>query len=198
MRASWRKNALLLMALTLPVTALPAQQVNQAELAAQAADAVAGRPQISPEQRQQMRELRRGARDQAAIIRHDQTLSPEQKEQKLHELRATTREKMKAVLTPEQQAQIKQMRASRRERVADKLGLTQDQRGKLKELAKSTRAQRRSVLNDSSLSNDQKRAQLAQIRESAKVQRASILTPEQLAQMQQMRRHGRHGMHMER
>jgi Spy/CpxP family protein refolding chaperone len=202
MRGRWTKNALLLMALTLPVTALPAQQMKQpaaepAAQTAQAADLSANRPQLSPEQKKQMRDLRLTARDQAAIILHDPALSPEQKQYKLHELRRTTREKMQAVLTPEQQAQMKQMRAARRHRIADKLGLSADQRTKLKELAKSTRQQRRSVLNDSSLSNDQKMAQLAQIRESAKSQLATILTPDQLAQMQQMRRHRRHrvGMH---
>jgi Spy/CpxP family protein refolding chaperone len=202
MRGRWTKNALLLMALTLPVIALPAQQVNQppAEPAAQsapAAQAPAGRPQLSLEQKKQLRKLRFDARDQAAVIRHDPALTPEQKAQKLQELRLQTREQMRAVLTPEQQAQFEEMRATRRQRMADELGLTQDQRSKLKDLKQSVRQQRQSVLNDSSLSNAQKRAQLKQIRQSAKSQLATILTPDQLAKMQQMRRERGHrrGMH---
>lgn len=201
MHGRWTKSALLLMALTLPVTVLSAQQRSQpaeqaAAQTAPAANASATRPQLTVAQKRQIRYLRRTARDQAAIIRHDRSLTPEQKARRLRELRASTREKVKAVLTPEQREQIKQMRAARRHRMAEELGLTAEQRGKLRQLARSTRHQRRSVLNDGSLTNDQKLAKLRQIRQLAKTQLASILTPEQMAKMRQMRRQRGHRMRM--
>ncbi len=66
----------------------------------------------------------RSARDQAAIIRNDQTLTAEQKQAKLKALRASTREQMKSVLTPEQQKAFADRRAAAKANFAAKLGLT--------------------------------------------------------------------------
>jgi Spy/CpxP family protein refolding chaperone len=103
---------------------------------------------------------------------------------KLKELRASTRQQMKSVLTPEQQNAF----AARRADFAAKLGLTADQRTKLKDLFRSNRRQRLAVLNTPALTNAQKQAQLAQIRQASQSQLATILTPEQLEKFHQMRR----------
>jgi Spy/CpxP family protein refolding chaperone len=135
-----------------------------------------------------MSDLRSAARDQAAIIRNDQTLTAEQKQSKLKELHASTREQMKSVLTADQQKAF----AARREAFAAKLGLTTEQQSKMKDLFASTRQQRQAVLTNSALSNEQKQAQLSQIRQTSKAQLATILTPEQLAKMQQARKMHHH------
>jgi Spy/CpxP family protein refolding chaperone len=186
MRGTWIKNSVLLLGMTLSGVALLAQQAAPPapETATQTTADVTAKPQLSAEQRKQMRELRLAARDQAAIIRHDQTLSPEQKMAKLKELRASTRQQMKSVLTPEQQNAF----AARRADFAAKLGLTADQRTKLKDLFRSNRRQRLAVLNNPALTNAQKQAQLAQIRQASQSQLTTILTPEQLEKFHQMRR----------
>ncbi len=131
-------------------------------------------------------------RDQAAIIRHDQTLTAEQKAAKLKELRASTREQMKSVLTPAQQQAFADRRAARKANFAAKVGLSADQQAKLKSLFQSTHQQRQAVLNNTSLTNEQKQAQLSQIRQASQAQLATILTPEQLAKFHQMRRKWAH------
>jgi Spy/CpxP family protein refolding chaperone len=201
MHGTWMKNTVLLLGMTLAGTALLAQQTtpdatspatSQATVAPGAASKT-GALQLTVEQKKQFHELRRSARDQAAIIRHDQSLTGDQKMAKLKALRASTREQMKAVLTPAQQTAFAERRAAHQAKVAAKLGLTADQQSKLKELFVSSHQQREAVLTNASLSNDRKLAQLSQIRQTKKAQLAMILTPEQMAKFQQMRREHRHG-----
>lgn len=200
MRGTWMKNTVLLLGMSLAGTALLAQQTTP-EAAAPAASTqstasaagTTGALQLTVEQKKQMRELRLSARDQAAIIRNDQSLNSDQKMAKLKALHASTREQMKTVLTPAQQTIVANRRAERQAKFAAKLGLTPDQQSKLKELFASNRQQRQAVLTNASLTNDQKMAQLSQIRATNKAQLATILSPEQLAQFQQMRRAHRHG-----
>lgn len=190
-RGNWIKSAVLMTGMMLTGVALVAQDAS-----APAPDAAtqnsAPAVQLSVTQKQQLREMRLSARDQAAVIRNDQTLTPAQKQAKLKDLRASTREQMKGVLTPAQQQAFAQRRDAFRARMASKLGLTADQQSKLQALRQSNRQQRQSVLTNASLSNDQKLAQLSQIRQSSQSQLATILTPDQLQQMQQMRMHRMH------
>jgi len=202
MRGIWIKSAVLMVGMTLSGTALLAQQATAPvpEATTQSAasatgnvGSVTGKPQLTAEQKKQLRDLRSTARDQAAIIRNDQTLTAEQKQAKLKALRASTREQMKSVLTPEQQKVMAGRRAAIKANLAAKLGLTADQQSKLMDLRRSTRQQRQAVLKNSSLTNEQKQAQLSQIRQASQAQLATILTPEQLEKFHQMRRHWKQG-----
>jgi periplasmic protein CpxP/Spy len=205
MRGSWITSAVLMLGMTLTGAALQAQQASEPAASPAPQAAASGhctmhhhsaRLQLSPEQKKQLRQLHLTARDQAAIIRNDQTLTPAQRRAKLKELRASTRQQAMAVLTPEQQNKLAEMRAERQARVAEKLGLTADQQGKLKELFRSTIQERQSVLASTTMTNDQKLAQLKEIRKNAKQQLAQILTPDQLQKFHEMRRHRMHRRHM--
>ena len=193
MRKTWIKSTVLLLGLSLGGAALVAQQnVSSAQgTTVQSASTVA-RPQLTAEQKKQLGGFRATARDQAAIIRNDQTLTADQKQARLKELRANTRQQMKSVLTPEQQTAFVNRRAVAKARLAEKLGLTHDQQSKMKDLFVSTQQQRQAVLKNASLTNDQKQAQLSQIRQASKAQLATILSPEQLVKFQQMRKMHRH------
>ncbi len=193
MRAIWITNAVLMMGMTLSGAALLAQQAAAPapDTTTQSAAGSTARPQLTAEQKQQLRDLRSSARDQAAIIRSDQSLNAEQKQAKLKALHASTREQMKSVLTPEQQKAFAERRAAAKANFAAKLGLTADQQTKLKGLRESTHQQRQAVLANTALTNEQKQAQLSQIRQSTQAQLATILTPDQLEKFHQMRRHGR-------
>jgi len=189
MRRVWIKNTVLMLGMTLSSAALLAQQpaAPVPETTTQSAASVTAKAQLTAEQKKQLHELRASARDQAAIIRNDQTLTNEQKQAKLKAVRTSTRQQMKALLTPEQQKAFADRRAASRARIAAKLGLTADQQSKLKGLASSNRQQRQGVLKNASLTNEQKQAQLSQIRQASQVQLAAILTPQQLEQFHQMR-----------
>src|SRR6266568_2875100 len=105
MRGIWIKNTVLLLGMSMTGAAMFAQQTTTppTETTTQGAPAN-GVAKLSQEQKKQLGDMRMNARDQAAVIRNDQTLSPEQKQAKLKELRANTHLQMKTVLTPEQQA----------------------------------------------------------------------------------------------
>lgn len=194
-RTSWMKNTVLLLSMTLTGGVLMAQEATTPAPETATQSAANTGVQLSATQKQQLREMRLSARDQAAVIRNDQTLTPAQKQQKLQELRANIREQMKSVLTPAQQQAFAQRRANAQARRASRLGLTADQQSKLKELRQSNRQQRQAVLANTSLTNDQKLAQLAQIRQASQAQLATILSPDQLQKMQQMRKmHRRRAM----
>jgi len=181
------KSAVLLLGISLGGTAMLAQATAAPDTTTPSAEQRAQqRPQLSAEQRQQLGELRASARDQAAIIRNDQSLTAAQKQAKLKDLRASTREQMRSVFTPDQQKAFAAHREARKGRIAAKLGLTPDQQSKLKDLHASTRQQRQAVLGNSALSNEQKQAQLTQIRQASRAQLATILSPDQLAQLRQM------------
>jgi Spy/CpxP family protein refolding chaperone len=181
--------------MTLTGAALLAQQATTPapDATTQNTASAARGPQLTADQKKQLSDIRATARDQAAIVRNDQTLTADQKQAKLKALRATTREQMKSVLTPAQQTAFADRRAAVKARFAAKLGLTPEQQSKLKDLFGSTRQQRQTVLKDTSLTNDQKQAQLSQIRQASKAQLATILSPEQLVKFQQMRKSHRHG-----
>jgi len=140
---------------------------------------------LTQEQKTQLHNLRTSMQDQIAIIRHDSTLSQEQQQQQIQQLRQTTRAQINAVFTPEQQQRLAQMKAARQA----KLGLTQAQQAQLKSLFSGIRQQRETVLNNAALSYTQKRTQLQQIRQNTQTQLSSILTPDQLQKMHHMR-HG--------
>lgn len=205
MRGIWIKNVVLMLGMTLGLslsgTALLAQQQavapapdTTAQSAASAgAAATTAKPQLTAEQKQQLKNLRNSARDQAAIIRNDSTLSPQQKQAKLKALHASTRQQMKSVLTPDQQKAMAERRAAAKAKFAAKLGLTPDQQSKLQALRSSNRQQRQAVLTNSTLTNEQKQAQLSQIRQASQAQLATILSPDQLERLHQMRRHRRQG-----
>lgn len=201
MRGIWIKSTVLALGLSLAGFGIYAQQAapsatssaTEASHSGCSGHGKAGALNLSPEQKKQLHQLRFSARDQAAIIRNDQTLTAEQKQSKLKALHASTREQMKSVLTPDQQKMLAERRAERKAQIAAKLGLTTDQQTKLKDLFRSTHQQRESVLSNATMSNDQKMAELKQIRESAKTQLASILTPDQLQKFREMRRE--HRMH---
>lgn len=192
MSGTWMKNTVLLLGMALSCAALQAQQATTPVPETATQSTASAKPQLSAEQKQQLRELRLSARDQAAIIRNDQSLTAEQKQAKLKALRASTRQQMKAVLTPAQQAAFAQRREAGKEQFAAKLGLTAEQESKLKTLFQSTHQQRQAVLTNASLTNEQKQTQLSQIRQATQTQLAAILTPEQFVQFHQMRNHRHH------
>lgn len=201
MHRKWIQNTVLTLGMGLASAGLFAQQTDQTAAAQapgvsdqSASTGMAGKVNLSPEQKKQLRELRMSAHDQAAIIRHDSKLSAEEKMAKLQELRAATRDQMKAVLTPDQQKAWAERRATRHAEMVAKLGLTDEQQSKLKDLFKSTREQRKSVLTSTTMTNDEKLAQLKQIRETKKTQLAAILTPDQMQKFREMRKgHRFHG-----
>ncbi len=85
----------------------------------------------------------------------------------------------------------------RHERLAQELGLNQDQKDRLKALHESTRTQMQALRNNDQLSREEKRDQMRQIKQQKRAQMNAILTPEQQKKFEQMRAQhkGKHGKH---
>ena len=85
----------------------------------------------------------------------------------------------------------------RHERLAQELGLSQDQKDKLKALHESTRTQIQALRNNDQLSRQEKRDQMRQLKEQKRTQMNAILTPEQQKKFAQIREQhkGKHGKH---
>jgi len=75
---------------------------------------LAKRLNLTPEQRQQFRQIGQKTKQQADAIRGDSSLSDADRKQKLHDLRKQTMQDRMAVLTPQQQDELKKIREERR------------------------------------------------------------------------------------
>jgi Spy/CpxP family protein refolding chaperone len=81
------------------------------------------------------------------------------------------------------------------QRLGKRLNLTDDQTAKLEPILAAQQQKMAALRSDTSLTRDQRRQQFQAIRQDTKSQFATVLTPDQLQQLQTMRRHGRRGHH---
>ena len=65
---------------------------------------------LNADQKTQMKALHQDMKQQRDAIMNDQTLTADQKKQKMKELRKAQSEKMNSILTPDQQAKMKELR----------------------------------------------------------------------------------------
>jgi periplasmic protein CpxP/Spy len=112
-------------AMMLPIAALaqtstPAAAAdNSASAATQAPDKERGEKfaeklNLTPGQKADLKSIRENEKQQAQAIKNDSSLTPDQKKAKFKELRKSSRERMMAKLTPDQQAKFKEMRKEHR------------------------------------------------------------------------------------
>jgi Spy/CpxP family protein refolding chaperone len=147
---------------------------------------------LTADQQNQVRNLFQSQRQKVQSVRQDTSLNAEQKQQQIQEIRQSTHQQMLAILTPEQQAKLKQMQERRRG--LESLNLTPDQRSKIMPIREQMHREVMAVRQDSSLSAEQKRDKIRDIRQNAWAQMKNVLTPEQQQQWEQMRqRRGRPG-----
>lgn len=71
---------------------------------------MAQRLNLTADQKAKMKPLMVGQHKQVQAVRADASLTPEQKQDKIREIRTSTHRQVMALLTPEQQQQLKQMR----------------------------------------------------------------------------------------
>jgi Spy/CpxP family protein refolding chaperone len=156
---------------------------------------------LSDQQKTQIQGFKQAERQQAASIKDNASLTPEQKREQFKQLRQSTRQQVLGVLTPEQQQQMNALREQHKGMRGGmgpmaRLNLTDDQRAKIQPILQSSQQQAQAVRGDTTLSQEQKQAKLREIHQGAMSQVKSLLTPEQQQQMQEWRQHrGRDGKH---
>jgi Spy/CpxP family protein refolding chaperone len=152
---------------------------------------------LSDQQKTQMQSLMQNQRQQVQAVRNDSSLTAQQKQDKLKQLRESNHHQVMAVLTPEQQQKWQQFRSEHKGMGKGGMGggmgpmarlnLTPEQKTKLQPIFQSSRQQMQAVRNDASLTPEQKQAKIREIRQNTQSQVNGILTPEQQQQWQQMR-----------
>jgi Spy/CpxP family protein refolding chaperone len=125
-------------------------------------------------------------------VHQDSSLSDEQKQAKVKEIRDNSREKINALLTPEQQKTFAEMKGeaggrmreafhNRLAMIAEKLNLTDEQKAAIKPILATEVNDITAVMQDNSLSKEQKQTKISGIREASDTKINALLTPEQQA-----------------
>jgi protein CpxP len=149
---------------------------------------------LTQNQQDQIKPLLQDEMKQTRAIRQDASLTPDQKREKLQQLRQSSRSHLEDLLTPEQVAKLPKPGQAQRNafvHMARRLNLTQDQQDKIRPLMADQRKQVQTVRLDSSLTPQQKQVRIRDIRRSTQKQVAALLTPAQRQQLRQMRRNMR-------
>jgi periplasmic protein CpxP/Spy len=79
-------------------------------------------------------------------------------------------------------------RKANRGGAADELGLSADQKAKMKELGQSLKGKIKAIKTDASLSKDQKKMQIGEVAKSHQTELKGILTPEQFTKFTEMKK----------
>jgi len=135
-------------------------------------------------------------------VHQDGSLSNEQKEAKVKEIRDNGREKINALLTPEQQKTFAEMRGQAGSRMreefqnrlamlAEKLNLTDEQKTAIKPIMATEVNDIKAVVQDHSHSKEQKQTNIYGIREASNKKINTLLTPEQQAKLAQLKEHAK-------
>lgn len=93
--------------------------------------------------------------------------------------------------TAPETAPAKRGPGDRLKEMTEKLGLTEEQQGKLKEVFAKYAPKAKEVRTDAALSQEDKRAKMAEIRKSETEEIRALLTPEQQGKMKEMRAAGK-------
>jgi Spy/CpxP family protein refolding chaperone len=161
---------------------------------------------LTDAQKAQIQNYLKDSRSQLEVLRNDTTLTPDQRRTQVQQIRQTTQDKVKSVLTPDQQTQLAQLRAQAQEkmqaqreqavdrrlaRMTSKLGLNATQSAAIKSITDNSRTQAKAIRDNTTLTADQKIQQLQALRQSTREQVVAQLTPDQQTQLNQMMQNAR-------
>ena len=159
---------------------------------------------LTEAQKQQMKSINEDFRTRMqSLNKNDNMMVKDQKAQR-EALMQERKNKISAILTPEQRTQFDQMhkgmdkmrdgrmdgdrmQGGRMGQMKKELGLTDDQLAKMKAGSESFRTRAMAIRENQSLSQDQKKAQLEALQKERANSFKSFLTAEQIAKMDQMK-----------
>jgi Spy/CpxP family protein refolding chaperone len=153
---------------------------------------------LTDEQKAAIKPILATEANEIKAVHQDSSLSDEQKQAKIKEIRDNSREKINALLTPEQQKTFAEMKGEAgnrmRERfqnrltvLAEKLNLTDEQKAAINPILATEVNDIKAVAQDNSLSREQKQSKISGIREASDKKINALLTPEQQAKWAQLK-----------
>lgn len=186
-----------------PTSPVPGQKMGASDRAAMRLERMSQHLNLTEDQKTRLAPIFQNEAQQARAIRQDTSLTPEQRQAKMKELRRSTRAQIEPILTAEQKDKManfaqreKAMRggkgmgmdpARQMDQLSQQLNLTDDQKSKLQPLFEEHRKQMQSLRQDTSLTPEQKQAKAKELRQANHQQMMSVLTPEQQQKLEQMR-----------
>jgi len=162
---------------------------------------IANRLGLTADQRAKLKAIHTRTADAVKAIRANSALTAEQKQTQITAVRRGAKTQGKAVLTDEQLGKLALLRshpralnqlAVRRVRmgmVANRLGLSPDQRTQIREIAAKTAAAVKPVRQDPNLTPAAKQERVRQLVQASRAEIMGILTPAQQTRLNRMRRH---------
>ena len=158
---------------------------------------------FSDQQKQQLKDINKQYHQQLADLNKNLDITVREQRAQMASIRKDHMQQMQNLLTPEQKAQLQKMKEegkemakinakARAEKMKVKLGLSDDQATKLKDLRTNTFAKIKQIHSDASLTPDQKKEQIKSLVQDQREQLKSVLTPEQLKQLNDMHHEGGH------
>lgn len=156
---------------------------------------------LTEAQKSQIQSYLQDARSQLQVLR-DTALTQEQRRAQARQIRETAQAKVRAVLTPDQQAKADQLRQqaqqrmeARREemtgrmlgRLTTELGLSDSQNATIKSYLDQQKAQAGVIRDNSALNREQKQQQLQALRQQTQSSIRGVLTTDQQAKADQLR-----------
>jgi Spy/CpxP family protein refolding chaperone len=155
---------------------------------------------LTSDQRAKLKAIRGETAEAVKAIQANSALTPEQKHAQVAAARHAGRAQMGTVLTDEQKGRLALIRSHparlndlaaqrvKRSMVANRLGLSPDQRTRIRDISTKTAAAVKSTRTDASLTPEAKHERMRQLAEASRTELRGILTPEQQTRLNRMRR----------
>jgi Spy/CpxP family protein refolding chaperone len=154
---------------------------------------------LTDEQKTAIKPILVGQAEDIKAVRQDNALSPEQKQTKIQEIREKGREKINAILTPEQQKKFAEMKGempgkmrdeahNRLAMMAEQLNLTEEQKTAIKPILAAEANDIKALMQDKALSKEDRQTKIKTIRENTNKEINKILTPEQQAKWAELKK----------
>jgi len=149
---------------------------------------------LSDDQKAKYKSINEDFRKQMEDLRKNEDITVKEWKAKREKLQQDHMEKMKAVLTEDQKAQINKMKEDRKSRMMqrdekrfdmmkERLALTDDQSSKIKSMHSETAEKLKAIHENKSLSIDQKKEQSKELMKQNKEKMKSILSEEQMKKL---------------
>jgi Spy/CpxP family protein refolding chaperone len=157
---------------------------------------------LTTDQKAKLKALREAQQKEWTALKKDKAALTEADKKQRREMQQKYQAEMKAILTPEQQAQLAQSHAQHqkgaqakgpRTGMKEALNLTEAQQTKIKVLNQDFKTKRESLRKDASLTEAQKKEQMKAIAQQHRTEVKSMLTAEQQQKLETMRKEHRKG-----
>ena len=150
---------------------------------------------LTADQKTKLEALREAQKKEWTELKNKKAATAESNKKQRQEIQQKYQAQIKAILTPEQQAQMAQMRQEHRNApqakaqhkgMKEALNLTEAQQTKMNALNKDFKTKRESLRSNTTLTEEQKREQMKVLAQQHRSEVKNILTPEQRKKLEAM------------